>query len=244
MTRLDTHLKQISLSAAAIADLPFPPPKIFTNALLHPHDITTLIRDTEAHERALFSVATASETTVGDVSRYGGRRKPAYVDATTGAGVQRRAFRSQTAVAAVLGGDMAKQLKDVGVADSANGLGFRETQDKERNGLDVEVLLKGSVERISSFRARYSQLTWSIRRYESIVAEQSSKLSRMRQSDGRIEDVSDEEIGTASLEEEADEITEEDLRREEEEIKALEMKKRNLEERVNGMERDLGGLLR
>ena len=34
----------------------FPPPKIFTNALLQPHDITALIRDTEAHERALFSV--------------------------------------------------------------------------------------------------------------------------------------------------------------------------------------------
>jgi len=34
----------------------FPNPKIFTNALLQSHDITALIRDTEAHERALFSV--------------------------------------------------------------------------------------------------------------------------------------------------------------------------------------------
>ena len=33
----------------------FPSSKIFTNALLHSHDITSLIRDTEAHERALFN---------------------------------------------------------------------------------------------------------------------------------------------------------------------------------------------
>lgn len=36
-------------------------PKIFTNAILHPHDITALIRDTEAHERALFTAGTLSQ---------------------------------------------------------------------------------------------------------------------------------------------------------------------------------------
>ena len=39
-------------------------------------------------------------------------------------------------------------------------------------------------------------------------------------------------------------LTKEDLEREEEEIKELERKKRGLEERVTGMERDLGGLMR
>lgn len=102
----------------------------------------------------------------------------------------------------------------------------------------------GSVERISSLRARHSQLTSSIRRYEAIVAEQSSKLNRMQQSDGSLEDGSDEENATASFEENANKITEEDLRREEEDIRELEKKKRSLEERVSGMERDLGGLLR
>lgn len=53
-------------------------------------------------------------------------------------------LRSQTAVAAVLGGDMVEQLKNAGDAGSANNLGYRGTQSKERNGLDVEVLLKGA----------------------------------------------------------------------------------------------------
>ena len=39
-------------------------------------------------------------------------------------------------------------------------------------------------------------------------------------------------------------ISTEDLWREEEEIRDLENKKRALEDRVSGMERDLGGLLR
>lgn len=39
-------------------------------------------------------------------------------------------------------------------------------------------------------------------------------------------------------------ITAEQLEREEQEIRELERKKRTLEERVSGMERDLGGLLR
>ena len=73
MTLLDSHLEQIALSSKAIAELPsvciislqtilkvtknrFPPPTIFTNALLNAHDITALIRDTEPHERALFTL--------------------------------------------------------------------------------------------------------------------------------------------------------------------------------------------
>ena len=39
-------------------------------------------------------------------------------------------------------------------------------------------------------------------------------------------------------------IAPDDLRREEEEIRELEKKKRALEDRISGMERDLGGFLR
>ena len=39
-------------------------------------------------------------------------------------------------------------------------------------------------------------------------------------------------------------ITVEDIKMEEEEILELEKKKRSLEDRVSGMEKDLGGLLR
>uniref|UniRef100_A0A0B7JVG0 DASH complex subunit SPC34 n=1 Tax=Bionectria ochroleuca TaxID=29856 RepID=A0A0B7JVG0_BIOOC len=56
MSLLSAHLDQIGFSCQGIDSLPFPPPKIFTNALLSHHDITSLIRDTESHERALFSV--------------------------------------------------------------------------------------------------------------------------------------------------------------------------------------------
>lgn len=38
--------------------------------------------------------------------------------------------------------------------------------------------------------------------------------------------------------------TEEDIRRENDEIRELEKKKRQLEDRVKGMDRDLGGLMR
>lgn len=39
-------------------------------------------------------------------------------------------------------------------------------------------------------------------------------------------------------------MTAEDLQQEEEEIRALERKKRTLEDRVAGMEKDIGGLMR
>ena len=53
--------------------------------------------------------------------------------------------------------------------------------------------------------------------------------------DGKTED----EAGEAGIP-----LTREDLEREEQEVKELERKKRGLEERVEGMERDLGGLMR
>ena len=78
MALLDAHLEQISLCATSIAELPyvhcnllypsrligtsFAPPKIFTNALLQNHDITSLIRDTELHERALFLGSSTTST--------------------------------------------------------------------------------------------------------------------------------------------------------------------------------------
>lgn len=46
------------------------------------------------------------------------------------------------------------------------------------------------------------------------------------------------------IQQHAVDITDEDIERELEEIRELELRKRALEDRVNGMERDLGGLLR
>lgn len=56
----------------------------------------------------------------------------------------RRGPRSRTAVAAVLGGDMVEQIRIAGGADSGGNMNYRETQSKERSGLDVEVLLRGA----------------------------------------------------------------------------------------------------
>lgn len=137
---LSTHLQQISLCASSIADLPFPGPKTFTNALLSPnHDITALIRDTEQHERALFHLAPpplppksavggdfgASVGGAGAVA--GGRRATQY------GGAAARQPKNK-AVAAVLGGDLYVKTRAVDGKQQQRGCGE----------LDVELLLHGA----------------------------------------------------------------------------------------------------
>ncbi|KAI9868311.1 MAG: hypothetical protein M1813_005754 [Trichoglossum hirsutum] len=269
MTSLSTHLEQISLSAMAIAEFPFPPPKIFANALLHPHDITALIRDTESHERALFSVPPPPLLpTAHDPNASSKRRTTAFhangnslADSIGGGGINAaRAPRRNTAVAAVLGGDMVEQIRRGGGGGVGRGIGYPGAGSEGRGSeVDVEILLKGAenpipntAQKISSLRTRYSQLTSSISHYESRVAKQGAQLDRMnRGQDFDLEDDDDDDDDDGSLPDRTPtaaasevEVTEEDLRREEEEIRELELKKRTLEERVSGMERDLGGLLR
>ncbi|KAI9662550.1 MAG: hypothetical protein M1821_008717 [Bathelium mastoideum] len=138
MTLLDAHLEQISLCAASIAELPFPRPKIFTNALLHPHDITALIRDTEVHERALFTVPPpASTPKAQDPSR---RRQTAFGGSQTPGVAPRR----NTAVAAVLGGDMVERIRRGGGGGVGTGLGPRPVDPRNKGDVDVELLLEGA----------------------------------------------------------------------------------------------------
>lgn len=247
---LSSHLEQISLCSNSIAELPFQGPKIFTNALLSSHDITALIRDTEAHERALFHLAppplptsnsnpdfaTSAASSVAQTSQrratvYGGPRQP-----------------KNKAVAAVLGGDLYNKTR------------APETT-RQKGDINVEALLQGAEklaavypipganERIAQLNRRYHQLAANIAHYEGRVALQTRELERMhRPSDaGHYEDDEDM-LGTGGdVADEAEYVapmTKEDLMREEEEIKELERKKRGLEARVTGMERDLGGLMR
>jgi hypothetical protein len=229
---LSSHLEQISLCSNSIAELPFQGPKIFTNALLSAHDITALIRDTEAHERALFHLAppplptrnsnsdfasTATSSTTQPSNRratvYGGPRQP-----------------KNKAVAAVLGGDLYNKTR------------APETT-RQKGDINVEALLQGAEklaavypipganERISQLSRRYHQLAANIQHYEGRVALQSRELERMHRQP------IDEGQYVAPM-------TQEDMMREEEEIRELESKKRSLEARVTGMERDLGGLMR
>ncbi|KAK5738576.1 hypothetical protein LTR17_005912 [Elasticomyces elasticus] len=232
---LSTHLTQIASCSSSIASLSFPQPKIFTNALLHTSDITALIRDTEAHERALFHLAppplpskatdfTGSITTAAAPTA---RRATGY-----GGGVRQPKSK---AVAAVLGGDLYKKTRR---AEDAGG--------NRQGGIDVEVLpIPGAADKIAALRERHRELTANIAHYEDRVARNAQELQLMNRpsSRGGYRD-DDENLGKEAEVVEGPAMTREDLRREEEEVRELERKKKGLEERVSGMERDLGGLAR
>ncbi|TVY14142.1 hypothetical protein LARI1_G008630 [Lachnellula arida] len=248
MSLLSRHLEQISLCSESIATLPFPPPKIFTNALLSTPDITSLIRDTEPHERALFSVPPppphlTSSNPFPDANKSSRRQTVFSVasggEVTTSSGPS-RVPRRNTAVAAVLGPELHQEV--------------RKTEGKGE--IDIEVLLRGVEklnavfeargvpERVHNVRSRYGRLKDSVDFYERKAQRLGRDLEGINRGDRWDEDEEEEEFeGTGPLEVEV-EVTDEDLRAEEEDIRELERKKRELEERVSGMERDLGGLLR
>ena len=132
------------------------------------------------------------------------------------------------------------------------------TESRDRADVDVSLLLKGAEklcnvypivgawERIASLRSRHEQLTASISRYEARVAKQTAQLTKMnrkKEGDNDYEEEDSEEQGPSEVTPEL-QITEEDIQGELSEIEELEKKKHLLEDRVSGMERDLGGLLR
>lgn len=224
----------------------FPPPKIFTNALLSNHDITSLIRDTEAHERALFSVpppqpvATQSRRSAEPETKSKSRRQTVFNvasgEVTTGPPTRGSTNpRRQTAVAAVLGGEMHSQL--------------RRGETDRKGDVDVEVLLRGAEklcgvyelpgarDRISSLRNKHRNGKNTTAYYEARVAEQAEQLNSMNK--GWMDEDEDED----DAEDESELWTEEDLRREETEAKEMEAKKKELQARLRQMEKDLGGLL-
>ncbi|KAI4634027.1 uncharacterized protein J4E87_001196 [Alternaria ethzedia] len=260
MALLDAHLEQISLCSASIAELPFAPPKIFTNALLQNHDITSLIRDTELHERALFSVppppaapkhaepapSTNRRNTIFNPNGGGST-------STGGGGANAvRAPRRNTAVAAVLGNELVERIRRGGGGGAGSGLGYRMYNGSNKNEIDVESLLEGAEkllgvypipgvhDKIAAMRQRHAQVSASLEYYENRLAEQQAQLGKLNRSRG---DYAEEDMD--ELEEEPEPVvalTEEDLRREEEETRQLEKKKKELEDRVTSMSRDISGL--
>ncbi|OIW26526.1 DASH complex, subunit Spc34 [Coniochaeta ligniaria NRRL 30616] len=250
MSLLSAHLEQISFSCQGIDTLPFPPPKIFTNALLSNHDITSLIRDTEAHERALYSVPPPPPPLVApkkekEAEKPSKRRQTVFNVAdgavTTGPPSTRRP-RQNTAVAAVLGGDLHAQIVRRGKAE-----------DGTKGDVDVEVLLAGAEklctvyplpgasERISALRQRYAHQTNTLAYYEARVGEQSEALGRMNK-DHLFDDEEEEDEEETGVH--GDIWTDEELRREEEEMRELEKVKRELQERLRDLDKDLAGVLR
>ncbi|KAF1939597.1 DASH complex, subunit Spc34 [Clathrospora elynae] len=259
MTLLDAHLEQISLCAASIAELPFAPPKIFTNALLQNHDITSLIRDTELHERALFSVppppaAPKHAEPAASTSRRNTIFNPNGGGTTiSGGGANAvRAPRRNTAVAAVLGNELVERIRRGGGGGAGSGLGYRTYDGNNKNEVDVESLLEGAEkllgvypipgahDKIAALRQRHAQVIASVDYYEERLAEQTIQLRKLNRSRG---DFMDHDVDDAEEEQPlAAPLTEDDLRREEDEMKQLERKKRELEDRVNSMSRDISGL--
>lgn len=239
----------------------FPPPKIFTNALLSNHDITSLIRDTEAHERALFSVpppppppSTTQQpqppppSSAPEPSSKSSRRQTVFNvaggEVTTGPPTSRAAGgpKRNTAVAALLGGEMHATIT-------------RRAHNTSSGDVDIEVLLRGAeklchvyplpsaLERIPALRQKWAHQSNTLAYYETKVAGQAERLGRMNKKDDGFgdpeEEAEDQEVAiTDSL------MTEEDLRREEEEVRELDKKKKELQERLRAMDKDLGGLLR
>lgn len=222
---------------------------MFTNALLSQHDITSLIRDTEQHERALFHLAPPPLPGTSSNGDHPGTQSNVSAPSTAKTPKRRATVYGQRqpksrAVAAVLGGDLYNRTRQ------------ESTSARIKGELDVEVLLEGAerllavynipgtTDRIALLRSRHRQLTANIKHYEAKVDQQIEDLARMNGTP-----VSDDE-DLLPYEEDADDatasarISKEDLAREEAEIKELERKKHALTERVNGMEKDLGGLLR
>lgn len=98
-------------------------------------------------------------------------------------------------------------------------------------------------------RARHEQLSASIAKYEAKVAKQTLQLDRMNRprdegDDYEFDDEDGEETAGVYEEAERETFSAEDFKREEEEMRELEAKKRALEDRVSGVEKDIGGLMR
>lgn len=122
--------------------------------------------------------------------------------------------------------------------------------------VDIEVLLHGAeklcnvyplpgaLERIQEIRQRWGAQANTLAYYEAKVAGQAERLGRLGKRDEFADAAEEPE---AEYEEEVivmdSMMTEEDLRREEEEVRELDKKKRELQERLKAMEKDLGGLL-
>lgn len=128
---LSSHLDQIALCASSISDLPFSRPKQFTNALLTHHDITALIRDTEQHERALFSIAPPPVPSKSQIQQISSTFTTSASRSIVAPNTQRPP-RRHTAVAAVLGGDLYRKTRSGHSGKQAKG------------EIDVELLLRGA----------------------------------------------------------------------------------------------------
>jgi hypothetical protein len=98
----------------------------------------------------------------------------------------------------------------------------------------------GAQEKITNLRYRHEVIADSVTRLEDRVATNTAELEQMRHS---YDDDDDNFSPPPVSQPGSPEVTDEDIEREMAEIAELERKKRALEARVTGMDRDLGGLM-
>lgn len=90
-------------------------------------------------------------------------------------------------------------------------------------------------------RYRHETIAESIAQLEDRVATNTAELDQMRQSYDEDED--DVYTAASTTQSENPPVTDDDIEQEMAEIRELERRRRTLEERVTGMDRDLGGLI-
>jgi hypothetical protein len=207
--------------------------------LLNNPEITALIRDTEPYERALYSFDYNSVTR--------GRPQPNNPDA--GSNGRKSGFTpshplKQSAVTRVLGNDMLREIR-------------QSTNTRPHGVVNVEVLLRGAEklcevysvagasDKCRALRNRHREVAASIAVLEKKVLKQQSLLDR-KNSTLNPDDAGDEnDLDQDSVNDDKHAVfTEDDFQLEEDEIRELEVRKKALEDRLSGMERDLGGLLK
>lgn len=137
------------LTSSSLTPTPerFLPPKVFTNALLHQHDITALIRDTEPHERALFTVhpSVGSRNTHHDYARTNTLfNVTGHIAGLEGSSTTVRAPRRNTAVARLLGHNMVDEIRKGGGGCLNGGIGNPSTDGRGKGEVNVEILLEGA----------------------------------------------------------------------------------------------------
>lgn len=201
-----------------------------------------MIRDTEPHERALFSI---DPSAINRSSQASTVRPTVVENALHG---RKSLFPSaqpvkQSAVTRLLGTEMLREIRQ----STGNA-----ARSQER--VNVEVLLRGAEklckvyavpgvpDKIQTLRKRYQEISASLLSVEEKVRQQQS-LSDRRNKGLRDDEMGDEdEPDIDAVSQDTAAFTLEDFQAEEEEIRELEARKKTLEDRISGIERDLGGL--
>ena len=203
----------------------FSPSGPFTNALLHNTEITALIRDTEPHERGLFSTRPGNPSNIRTSTKSG-----SIVENTASRRTTSYDAPSQSSVVArVLGSDLLRKIQSSG------------QESKRDRRVNIDILLQGAEKlcaafplegastRINAIRDRHDLLVTSIKHWDDKLGRQQLNLNSIKE--------------PASAQYDANTNSpSDDLKAEEEAILKLESKKADLEARVAALEHDLDHL--